>query len=601
MTIVSLSVRYKSATVGEFIERHAADVSGRGIFVKTDRDFEIGTLLQLDVRIADKQTLIAGVGRVVWRRATIGEGTTDRPVGIGVQFLRVDKSSRIVIDQLLAARPDAGRRYEAEAEAAPALPDTASGPELPALPATVRAQTVAGARPRAAWHKATLTGVGSATPGAVSSTLPRPVPPPRRPSGALALPELPAAAAPPARRPKDSDAGFEREELTLIGGLPDMVEERKTTLVGVGGAPVIAPRLPPPVAPPRLKPPRQSPTPPPPAVASPPLASPPPPAATPSPMIPEADIDELEWDAAPDTVDDEVTRMHAMGDLYGDSYVPPSVDTARLPSDDTPLPIEPSSLPPIVETVPQLYQIAPPAHAVPPPAATAPLLIPAAPLPPPSPPAPRPGPLPLVLPPRELFVPPLPGSTAQGGVVSPAIASTDGDRKHRAASRRDKAIAAGGGVLLLCAGAAFLATHPWRSPETPEASAHVAAPSPPSSIVPVATTIPAPTTGSWTVSTPAPAASNAAPPAPTPEPVSAPTPPPATTQTLSIPTQAPVAANAPPRARPPTAAPATASPPPPPPPVATPSPPAPAPPAPAPTHAPKPSHPPVKSTVDDGF
>jgi hypothetical protein len=105
----------------------------------------------------------------------------------------------------------------------------------------VRAQTVAGARPRAAWHKATLTGVGSATPGAVSSTLPRPVPPPRRPSGALALPELPAAAAPPARRPKDSDAGFEREELTLIGGLPDMVEERKTTLVGVGGAPVIAP------------------------------------------------------------------------------------------------------------------------------------------------------------------------------------------------------------------------------------------------------------------------------------------------------------------------------------------------------------------------
>src|ERR1700677_3835660 len=110
MTIVSLSVRYKSATVEEFIEKHAADLSGHGIFVKTDRAFALGTLLQLDVRIADKQTLIAGGGRVVGRREA-GRVTAERPVGVGVQFLRIDKSSRAMVDRLLAAKPNAGRRY----------------------------------------------------------------------------------------------------------------------------------------------------------------------------------------------------------------------------------------------------------------------------------------------------------------------------------------------------------------------------------------------------------------------------------------------------------------------------------------------------------
>ena len=37
--IVSLNVRYKSATVDEFIENHAHDVSRGGIFIKTGNPF----------------------------------------------------------------------------------------------------------------------------------------------------------------------------------------------------------------------------------------------------------------------------------------------------------------------------------------------------------------------------------------------------------------------------------------------------------------------------------------------------------------------------------------------------------------------------------
>ena len=66
--IVSLNVRYKSATVDEFIDNHASDVSKGGIFIKTSTPFPQGTLLKFEIRLAGDQSVIAGVGRVVWKR-----------------------------------------------------------------------------------------------------------------------------------------------------------------------------------------------------------------------------------------------------------------------------------------------------------------------------------------------------------------------------------------------------------------------------------------------------------------------------------------------------------------------------------------------------
>jgi hypothetical protein len=53
--IVSLNVRYKSATVDEFIENHAHDVSRGGIFIKTANPFPPGTLLKFEIRLASDQ------------------------------------------------------------------------------------------------------------------------------------------------------------------------------------------------------------------------------------------------------------------------------------------------------------------------------------------------------------------------------------------------------------------------------------------------------------------------------------------------------------------------------------------------------------------
>src|ERR1700722_1537220 len=101
--IVSLNVRYKSATVDEFIENHSHDVSRGGIFIKTPTPFPPGTLLKFEIRIAGDKAVIAGVGRVVWKRET-AQASGELPAGMGVKFIKLDDSSRGVIDKLVDAK-----------------------------------------------------------------------------------------------------------------------------------------------------------------------------------------------------------------------------------------------------------------------------------------------------------------------------------------------------------------------------------------------------------------------------------------------------------------------------------------------------------------
>src|ERR1700733_13010450 len=101
--IVSLNVRYKSATVDEFIENHAHDVSKGGIYIKTANPFPAGTLLKFEIRLSSDQAVITGVGRVVWKRDA-PQANGDRPAGMGVKFIKIDDPSKTVIDKLVSTR-----------------------------------------------------------------------------------------------------------------------------------------------------------------------------------------------------------------------------------------------------------------------------------------------------------------------------------------------------------------------------------------------------------------------------------------------------------------------------------------------------------------
>src|SRR3954470_13456589 len=109
--VVSLNVRYKSATVDEFIENHSHDVSKGGLFIKTPTPFPPGTLLKFEIRIAGDKAVIAGVGRVVWKREPT-QSANERPAGMGVKFIKIDENSRTVIDKLIGVKSDAGSAYE---------------------------------------------------------------------------------------------------------------------------------------------------------------------------------------------------------------------------------------------------------------------------------------------------------------------------------------------------------------------------------------------------------------------------------------------------------------------------------------------------------
>src|SRR6476619_382440 len=109
--IVSLNVRYKSATVDEFIENHSHDVSKGGLFIKTPTPFPPGTLIKFEIRIAGDKSVIAGVGRVVWKREA-GQAAGERPAGMGVKCSKIDDASRTLIDRVVLEKSDAGREYD---------------------------------------------------------------------------------------------------------------------------------------------------------------------------------------------------------------------------------------------------------------------------------------------------------------------------------------------------------------------------------------------------------------------------------------------------------------------------------------------------------
>ena len=62
---VSLKVRFKSATLDEFMEQYAKDISRGGVFIKSKQPMPIGTLLKFEIQLKDKSPLIHSMDRVV--------------------------------------------------------------------------------------------------------------------------------------------------------------------------------------------------------------------------------------------------------------------------------------------------------------------------------------------------------------------------------------------------------------------------------------------------------------------------------------------------------------------------------------------------------
>ena len=236
--IVSLTVRYKSATVDEFIDNHSFDVSMGGVFVKTPTPFAPGTLLKFELHIADDQTVIAGVGRVVWKREPTQAGG-DRPAGMGVKFIKIDDASRQIIDRLVKENADAGAAFTSVPEEAPVAAQPAPAPK----PAAAKPAPAPAPKPAPAAAPAPKPAPAAAAPA------PKPAPAP------VAAKPAPAPAAPaakpilPAPKPATSAAAAASNlKATLpVGSAPVPKPSAPPPRAAAPGAPAAAP--PPPRAP----------------------------------------------------------------------------------------------------------------------------------------------------------------------------------------------------------------------------------------------------------------------------------------------------------------------------------------------------------------
>jgi uncharacterized protein (TIGR02266 family) len=128
--VLSMTVRYKSATLDEFIEHHSHDVSRGGMYIKTPQPFPPGTLLKFEVKIAADQKVMQGVGRVVWRRES-DDASEAHPAGMGVKFIKIDDDSKDVIDQLITARMGDISAFDEVEVSSERSPSTASEPPPP--------------------------------------------------------------------------------------------------------------------------------------------------------------------------------------------------------------------------------------------------------------------------------------------------------------------------------------------------------------------------------------------------------------------------------------------------------------------------------------
>jgi len=96
---LDLLVQHRFASLEEFIEKLAINISAGGMFLATEEPHAKGTTIYLRFALADGLPLIEGIGRVVHVNRP---GEPDRTAGMGIEFVSLDDDSRKLIDSLVA-------------------------------------------------------------------------------------------------------------------------------------------------------------------------------------------------------------------------------------------------------------------------------------------------------------------------------------------------------------------------------------------------------------------------------------------------------------------------------------------------------------------
>jgi uncharacterized protein (TIGR02266 family) len=129
---ITLRIKFKSASLDDFVARYGADVSAGGIFIRTKQPLAVGSSLHFDFSLADGSPLMAGLGTVVWVREPEPSRVGSIP-GMGVRFDQLAPESQQTHQQILAVK---ARRGDRPTATPPQSPAAAAPPRPAARPAT---------------------------------------------------------------------------------------------------------------------------------------------------------------------------------------------------------------------------------------------------------------------------------------------------------------------------------------------------------------------------------------------------------------------------------------------------------------------------------
>ena len=100
---LTLRIKFKSASLEEFISRYGVDVSPGGIFIRTKQPVDVGTTLQFDFTLADGSPLLVGLGTVAWVRESDPARANNVP-GMGLRFDKLVPESQHTHQVILAEK-----------------------------------------------------------------------------------------------------------------------------------------------------------------------------------------------------------------------------------------------------------------------------------------------------------------------------------------------------------------------------------------------------------------------------------------------------------------------------------------------------------------
>jgi molecular chaperone DnaK len=170
-TPVGLLVRLSYGSVDEFVDRFATNISRGGVFIRTRSPKPPGTLVAFELKLASGETVVKGVGTVLWSRQEDPHSSPPVSPGMGVQFTDLDEASRTLIERMMERREQRGVAPGTGAPVAPRLertPPSTRAP-TPVIPPAGMAPDALAVTPEAI----TFTPVaGSAPPAATVPTLP---------------------------------------------------------------------------------------------------------------------------------------------------------------------------------------------------------------------------------------------------------------------------------------------------------------------------------------------------------------------------------------------------------------------------------------------